>query len=246
MIGALRLLLVAGLLAALELACRAGWVAPTSVIAPSAMAAATWRLLVSGEAGPDLVATMSRVVAATGLSVVLGLGVGVLLHPRRRLRAVVEPVLSAWYAIPSVMFYPVLLVVFGVGGGAIVAIGVLLAVVAMVVATLTGLDRVPAVLLRTARVLRMGRGQTAWRVLLPSAAPYLFTGVKLVVSYAFIGVIAAEFILSGSGLGYAIANAYNNFDNPTMYGLMLLIVVLVTSVNAALQAADRRLRRTAS
>ena len=112
----------------------------------------------------------------------------------------------------------------------------------MVSATLSGLDRVPPVLLRTARALGMGRAQTALRIRLPSAAPYLFTGLKLVVSYAFIGVIASEFILSGSGLGYAIANAYNNFDNPMMYGLMLLIVLLVTVINGVLQAADDRLR----
>ena len=57
---------------------------------------------------------------------------------------------------------------------------------------------------------------------LPAAAPHLFTGVRLAVAYAFIGVIASEFILSGEGLGYAIAYSYNNFDNRTMYGLMLL------------------------
>jgi NitT/TauT family transport system permease protein len=78
--------------------------------------------------------------------------------------------------------------------------------------------------------------------MLPAATPNLFTGVKLAVAYAFIGVIASEFILSGAGLGYAIAYAYNNFDNRTMYALMLLIVLIVTVVNSALNAVDRRLR----
>jgi NitT/TauT family transport system permease protein len=242
LIGALRLLLVGGLVALLELACRAGWIAPTSVIPPSAMAVSLWGLLASGAATADLLATAGRVAAAALISAAAGLLAGAVLHARPRVRAAVQPVLASWYAIPTVMFYPVLLVLFGVGGGAIVAIAVLLAAVAMVSATLTGLDRVPGVLLRTARTFGMGRLQTALLVRLPAAAPYLFTGLKLVVSYAFIGVIASEFILSGSGLGYAIANAYNNFDNPTMYGLMLLIVLLVTAVNAALQAADERFR----
>ena len=243
MVPALRFLLVASLVLLLELACRGGWISPTSVIAPSAMLAGMIGVLRSGDATVDLVATIGRVAAAGLISAVGGLVLGLALHAVPRVRAAVEPVLSAWYAIPTIMFYPLLLVLFGVGAGAIVATAVLLAVVAMVASTLAGLDRVPPVLLRTGRVLRLGVVETAWRIRLPSAAPYLVTGLKLVVSYAFIGVIAAEFILSGSGLGYAVANAYNNFDNPAMYGLMLLVVVLVTTVNAGLQAVDRRFGR---
>lgn len=243
MILLLRVLLLAGLALSLEVACRAGWIAPTSVIPPSAMVAALWGVLRSGEAGADLVATLGRVAAAAGISAAGGLALGLALHARPRLRAAVQPVLASWYAIPTVMFYPVLIVAFGAGSGAIVAIAVLLAGVAMVSAVLTGLDRVPPVLLRAGRAMGLRPGQAVLRIRLPSAAPFLFTGLKLVVAYAFIGVIAAEFILSGSGLGYAIANAYNNFETPAMYGLMLLVVVLVTVVNAALQAVDQRLRR---
>ncbi len=242
MIVLLRTLLIAALVALLELACRLGWIAPTAVIPPSAMAAALWTVLRAGTATADVAATAFRVFAAAALAAGAGLLIGLVLHTAPRLRAAMEPVLASWNAIPTVMFYPVLLVLFGVGSGAIIAIAVILAVVAMVAATLAGLDRVPPVLLRTARVLRLGPAQTVLRVRLPSAAPYLFTGLKLVVSYAFIGVIAAEFILSGSGLGYAIANAYNNFDNRTMYALMLLIVLTVTVVNGVLQAVDNRLR----
>ena len=69
----------------------------------------------------------------------------------------------------------------------------------MIIATLNGLDRVPRVLTKVARVHRMGTIATALRLKLPAAAPHLFTGVKLAVSYAFIGVIASEFILAPAG-----------------------------------------------
>lgn len=242
MTALLRLLLVAALVGALEGACRAGWVAPTSVIPPSAMAAALWGLLRAGTILPDLGVTLARVGLAVAISAVGGGAFGLLLHAAPRLRRTVEPVLSAWYAIPTIMFYPVLLALFGVGTPAIVAIAVLLAAVAMAVSTAGGLDRVPPVLLRTARALRLGPGRTALLVHLPAAAPALVAGLRLVVAYSFIGVIASEFILSGSGLGYAIANAYNDFDNRSMYGLMLLVVLLVTGVNAGLAVAAGRLR----
>jgi NitT/TauT family transport system permease protein len=77
---------------------------------------------------------------------------------------------------------------------------------------------------------------------LPAAAPYLFTGVKLTFAYSLIGVIASEFILSGAGIGYAIAYAYNNFNNPRMYGLMLFVIIVAVAANTALDAVDRRLQ----
>ena len=140
------------------------------------------------------------------------------------------------------MFYPIFIIVFGVGGVAITAIAVLLAIVAMITSTLTGLDRIPPVLRKTARMFRMSWPKRAILIDLPAAAPYLFTGAKLSVAYAFIGVIASEFILSGSGIGYSIAYAYNNFDNRKMYGLMLLVIVAATLVNMVLDIVDRRLQ----
>ena len=239
----LRVALVILLVAALELACRAGWIARTSVIPPTAMAAALVSILATGRDNADIAATLSRVGLSALVSAAGGLAAGLLLHAVPRLRAALEPVLSAWYAIPTIMFYPVLLLLFGIGAGAIVATAVLLAAVAMISGTLAGLDRVPPVLLRTARAFRLGPAARTWRIRLPAAAPDLIGSLKLVVAYSFIGVIAAEFILSGSGLGYAIADAYNNFDNATMYGLMLLILLLVTAANALLTAFGARLGR---
>jgi len=140
------------------------------------------------------------------------------------------------------MFYPVFIIVFGVGNRAIIAIAVLLAVVAMITATLNGSTAFRRSCAKTARIYRMDRLRRAILIDLPAAAPISFTGVKLSVAYAFIGVIASEFILSGSGLGYAIAYAYNNFQNREMYALMLLILLMATVVNGALDAVDKRLQ----
>jgi NitT/TauT family transport system permease protein len=134
----------------------------------------------------------------------------------------------------------VLIAIFGLSVMPIVLIGVATAAVAMIIATLNGLDRVPRVLGKVARVHRMGRIATALRLKLPAAAPHLFTGVKLAVSYAFIAVIASEFILAPAGLGRLIADAYADFNNPRMYALMLLLVIVATVVNMALHALDQR------
>ncbi|MGH6739182.1 MAG: ABC transporter permease subunit, partial [Bradyrhizobium sp.] len=81
---------------------------------------------------------------------------------------------------------------------------------------------------------------TAVRLKLPAAAPHLFTGIKLAVSYGFIAVIASEFLLSAAGLGRDIADAYSDFNNPRMYGLMLLLLIVATVVNGVLHSLDMR------
>ena len=85
----------------------------------------------------------------------------------------------------------------------------------MIVATVTAIDRIPRVLLKVARVSRLGPVRTALLMKLPAASPHLMTGLRLAVAYSVIGVIAGEFILSTEGIGRRVALAYNNFDNQT-------------------------------
>ena len=162
----------------------------------------------------------------SSLSVVVGIAAGGCIHRARRCGALLEPLFATYYAIPIYAFYPLLIVVFGLGDAPQVLIGFMLAVVAVIVSTLNGLDSVPAVLAKTARVHRMGPLETALRITLPYATPHLFTGVKLAVAYAFIGVIGAEFIMSRTGVGYEIRFAFDNFDNATMYPLILLMLLI--------------------
>jgi len=238
----IRLAVVAGSVGAIELLCRTGVIPNSVMIPPSDMALALASILSSGEMTGDIVSTFTNVALATLITVVLGFVLGQSIHAVPWLRASIEPLLASYYSVPTFMFYPVFIVLFGIGRAPIVAIAVLLAIVAMIMSTLNGLDRIPAVLRKTAHIYRMSRVATALLIELPAAAPYLFTGMKLVVAYAFIGVIASEFILSGSGLGYRIAYAYNNFENGKMYGLMLLVLVSVTLVNSGLNAIDNRLQ----
>ncbi len=241
--GVIRALVVGGAVAALEAACRLGAIPRVTLIPPSEMAVELVHLLAGGELRPHLLETLGNVALALSLAAAAGFALGLLLHRLPRLRRLIDPLLVTWYAVPFFVFYPTLIVLFGMNRWAIVAIGFLFAVVAMAVGTLNGLDRIPPVLRKVARVHGLGPVSEALRVSLPSAAPWIFAGLKLSVAYAFVGVIAAEFILSSSGLGYSIAYAYNDFENRRMYALMLLVIALTTAVNGTLHAWEGRLRR---
>jgi NitT/TauT family transport system permease protein len=237
----LRAAAVGGAVLLLEIASRLGWIDPVSFIAPSAMAASAWTILLSGTYKADILLTLYAAGMAVLLAIVFGFLFGVLLFKLPRLRRVLDPLLLSYYAVPIFVLYPMLIVLFGLNRWPLVALGFLFAVVAMAVNTLNGLERVPKVLLRTARMLRLGRAQEVRLITLPASLPYVFTGIKLSIVYSFIAVIGGEFVLSGAGFGYQIAYAYNNFDNPTMYGLMLLLLLFVGTLNLLLHSAEQRL-----
>jgi NitT/TauT family transport system permease protein len=239
-VGTIRLLVIIAAIGALEIACRAGVIDRRVVIPPSEMMAALVRLLASGEINGDMARTLGIIALAGLISVVLGFVLGLLIHALPRVRAGLDPLFATYYAVPIFIFYPVLIAIFGLSLVPILLIGIATAIVAMIIATLNGLDRVPAVMTKVAQVHRMGALGRAVRLQLPAAAPYLFTGVKLAVSYSFIAVIASEFILAPAGLGRDIADAYADFDNKRMYALMLLVLIIATFVNMALHALDLR------
>ncbi|MCC5978213.1 MAG: ABC transporter permease [Salinarimonas sp.] len=239
----IRTVVIVAFFGLLEILCRTGIISPFTMIPPSEMAVELWLLIASGEVARGMRQTLGNVAVACFFAITVGFAVGAGVHAVPRLRRALDPFLTTYYAVPFFVFYPLLVFIFGMNNFPMIMIGFLFAVVAMIINTLNGLDKIPRVYRKVARMHHMGRTKTALLIELPYAIPNLFTGVKLAVAYSFIGVIAAEFILAPGGLGYAISFAYDNFDNNTMYALMLFILVLVTIINMSLHAYERRLLR---
>jgi len=238
-----RLAVILLFLLGLELVTRLGLVSPLTLIPPSVMASHLWTLLASGQLDAAMAQTFANVALAFVLSVSVGFASGVAIHSLPRLRRLLDPLLASYYAIPFFVFYPLLIALLGLNRWPLIAIGFVFGAAAMVIATLSGLDRVPRVLRKVSRVHRLSRREEVFLIILPAATPYLFTGLKLSLAYSFIGILAGEFILSGGGLGFSIAYAYDAFDNRTMYALMLFVLALAVALNGGLDYWERRLMR---
>ncbi|MEP6996483.1 MAG: ABC transporter permease subunit [Betaproteobacteria bacterium] len=232
---------IAGLLLLLEALCLAGAIDKITMPPPHRIAIDFVKLLLAGKLYPEIGKSLANVMLAFGLAYFIGIVTGTVLHGYRTARETLDPLFATYYAIPVFAFYPLFIVIFGLGDGPQVLIGFLLGVVAVIVTTLNGLDRVPRVLRKTALICRMGPLATAVHVTLPFCAPYLLTAAKLALAYAFIGVIGSEFIMARSGMGYEIGYAYTNFDNATMYPLILLILLLSIVMNGVLSRWEKKL-----
>ena len=242
-VGATRTAFIVLVFAALEALCRLGIIDRVTMIPPSEMVASLWTILRTGRYNEDILFTLFNVIVASFIAIIVGFLVGAALQALPRLRRPLVPLLSAYYAIPTFVFYPLLIVAFGVGRTALIVMGAMFGVVAMVVNTTLGLDHVPPAVAKTGAILRLDGLRRLVLIRLPSAAPHLVTGIKLAVAYSVIGIVAGEFILATEGVGKRIAFAYDNFDNKTMYGMLLLLLIAVMVVNGALSGWEKRLHR---
>ncbi len=214
-----------------------------TMVPPSVMATKLWSELAAGRYTADILFTFTNVAAAVAISVLFGAAIGVGIHAVPRLRRLLDPLLASYYSIPTFVFYPVLIVLFGLTRGPLIAIGTLFGIVAMIINTIGGLDGIPTVLTKAGRMMRLTRWQTIWHIRLPATIPWLFTGVKLAVTYSVIGVIAGEFILSVAGLGKRIKLAYDDLDNPSMYALLLLMLTAIVAIYFIVLGLERRIHR---
>jgi NitT/TauT family transport system permease protein len=230
---------VIGFVALLEALCLFGVIDHITMPPPHIIVRDFVVLLAHGHYFPEIAMSMGNVMLAFALAFVVGIVTGTILHAHRTARDILDPLFATYYAIPVFAFYPLFIVIFGLGDGPQLLIGFLLGVVAVIVTTLNGLDRVPRVLKKTARINRLSPFQTAVRLTLPFCAPYLLTAAKLALAYAFIGVIGSEFIMARAGMGYEIGYAYTNFDNATMYPLILLILLISIVVNGLLSRWEK-------
>jgi NitT/TauT family transport system permease protein len=237
----LRLVVIAGFIGLIEILCRTGVIDNFTMPPPSRIGGDLWRALASGKFSGAIRATLSNAALAFCMAVCVGLIMAVVIHRLARLRTALDPFFATYYAVPVLAFYPLLIILFGLGDAPKVIIAFMLGVVAVIVNTLNGLDRVPRVLLKTARMARMNWFSTATKITLPAAAPFVLTGIKFAVAYALIGIIGSEFIMSTEGVGFEIAFAYNNFDNATMYPLIVLVMMISIVVNMLLTIWEKRL-----
>ena len=236
-----RLLVIAALVLLLELLCAAGVIDRITMPPPHTILRDLVAMLASGSLNAAIGKTLGNAATALVLALAAGVTCAVAIHNYPALRETLEPLFATYYAIPVFAFYPLLIIVLGLGDAPQILIGFMLGVVAVIVNTLNGLDRVPAVLRKAAHIHGMGATATAFFVTLPCAAPYVLTGARLAVAYCLIGIIGAEFIMSRGGMGYEISFAYTNFDNATMYPLIVLVLFVSMAVNAALSRWEKTL-----
>jgi NitT/TauT family transport system permease protein len=144
----------------------------------------------------------------------LGVSIAIMLCYSRLWREAVYPNLVFIQVIPKIALAPLFVLWFGLGSESRLAFSVFISVFPIIVSTYTGLTHVDPNLIRLCRTFRAREWQVFLSVRLPSALPFMFSGMKVAITLAIIGVVIGEFITSQAGLGYLIVNASARSDTP--------------------------------
>jgi NitT/TauT family transport system permease protein len=204
---------------------------------------ALFNLLGTAEFGSDLVRTCLTVAIAFGVGGTVGIVLGAACWRAPLLGDVLEPYLVTIYAMPTLVFYPILLALMGVGIGPILVIASLMVVIPVALNVMVALRSISPVLPKLGRSLNCTRPQLYRKVLVPAATPLAVPGLKLGLIYAIIGTVAMEFILADRGLGYRIGYDYRQFDVADMWAMILAVAALAIVVTSAVGVLERRIRR---
>ena len=189
--------------------------------------------------------TVVEVLVAYALAVALGLGLGFVLGLPRRVGEIYEPFLSALYAIPSVVWYPSLMLCFGLGPASKIAFGVLLGFFPVVLAVLAGIRSVDRHLLTVARAFGAGPAACFVKVMLPAMTATLLAGLRAALALSVVGVIVGEVLGARDGIGSLINHAYGFMRTADYAALAIAALGLVVVIDGIAALAEARARRWA-
>ena len=136
--------------------------------------------------------------------------------------------LVALNAVPKIALAPLFIIWFGTDIKPKVAIALLVAVFPIVIATVLGLKSVEPDMLDLAKALKGSGSQILWKIRVPNALPSIFAGLKVGITFAFIGAIVGEFVAAQNGLGYVVVSSQATFDTARMFAAILLLALLGT------------------
>jgi NitT/TauT family transport system permease protein len=235
-------LLVAAFLAVVEVITRLGLVPVIIVSPPSQVAQVLWEIVSSGKVFPDFWRTTWEVVLSVILAIAVGVPIGFWLWRVPLLGRVLEPYLVGTYAMPLVLFYPFLLVLFGLGAVPIIIIAASMGVIPVILNSWAAFRGVPDIYFKVSASFRCAGARRFWRVIFPASAPMIFAGFKLCLIYSFVGVIVMEFMVGDVGLGFRVAYDYDGFKIAEMYAYVAIIIALAAIITGVLMKGERRIR----
>jgi putative hydroxymethylpyrimidine transport system permease protein len=228
-----------------EIAAQWDWIAdaldiePFLVPAPSDVADSLWtdRDLLADNAW----VTIQEIVLGAGIAAVVGFGFAVVMHLSGAIRRAFYPLLIASQTVPVIAIAPILVIWFGYGIGPKLVVIALVCFFPITVNTLDGLRSVDPELPRMMRTLDAGRGQILRRVEVPSALPFLLSGLKIAAVIAPIGAVFGEWTGASEGLGHLILVAQSQLLTARVFAAIFVLSAMALALFGLLVLIERKI-----
>jgi ABC-type nitrate/sulfonate/bicarbonate transport system permease component len=216
---------------------------PIFMAPPSAILKAAVELFKTGAMQRAMLQTLGPFCLGLLLTIVIGVVVGISIAQSKTLECVLDPFINALYAIPRVALVPLIILWAGLGFAGKVTIVVSTAVFPIIVNTYSGVRDVRGALLDVGRAYGCTSRQSFFKIILPSAVPFIMAGIRLAIGLAIIGIVVAEFFTAMSGLGGLIVEYSNNFATARLFVPIIVLAIGGVLLTEAVMFVERRISR---
>ncbi|SDT53587.1 ABC transporter permease [Bradyrhizobium canariense] len=176
-----------------------------------------------------------------GLAAVVGIAAGILMGRIRAVESFLDPLISALFPTPKLALFPLMMIFLGIGDASKIALIFLGCFFPIVINTYTGVKNVDKFFVWNALTKGASQRQLIWHVIIPASLPFVFAGLRVATSTAFLLIVASELIAANDGLGYLIMFAERSFDPALMWCGILVIAGMGFAVDRLLLALGARL-----
>ncbi|MBH0239692.1 nitrate ABC transporter permease [Methylobrevis albus] len=186
---------------------------------PSQVVTDTWELIanpfydaggIDKGLGWHLLASLQRVALGYAFAVVFGVGLGVLVGQSQWAMRGLDPIFQVLRTVPPLAWLPLSLAAFRDGQPSAIFVIFITSVWPIIINTAVGIRNIPDDYRNVARVLRLNGFEYFHRIMIPAAAPYIFTGLRIGIGLSWLAIVAAEMLIGGVGIGFFIWDAWNS------------------------------------
>jgi ABC-type nitrate/sulfonate/bicarbonate transport system permease component len=210
---------------------------------PVEVVRALGNVLATGEFVDDLRVTLTELAIAFAISLTAGIALGFLISRSSFRIRVFDPLLSAIYSVPLILFLPLYVLWFGLGPASKIALGATISFFPIALSTIAGFGRVEPMMVTAARSMGASNLQLFRFVLLPAAFPVIIAGARLGFTVALLSIIGSETLASLAGLGHKIVELSEGMEMPRMFAYIAFVVAIAAILNitvSRLEAWGRR------
>ncbi|MYM94870.1 nitrate ABC transporter permease [Duganella vulcania] len=189
--------------------------------------------------GWNVLASLQRVAVGFGLAALVGIPLGFVIGRVQFIGSMFGPIISLLKPVSPLAWLPIGLLVFKSANPAAIWSIFICSIWPMIINTAVGVQRVPQDYMNVARVLNLTEWKVLTKILLPSALPYILTGVRLSIGTAWLVIVAAEMLTGGVGIGFWVWDEWNNLNVPHIIIAIVAIGVVGLMLEQALMALAR-------
>jgi NitT/TauT family transport system permease protein len=219
------------------------WIEPLFISSPSRVGMRLWRWTVTGQLWNHLSITLYATAIGFAIGSSVGFVFGILFGRFKTIADVFDPYITAIYSIPKIALAPLFIIWFGIGIESKVAVSASIVFFVVFLNTYAGTRDVNQLYVHSTRIMGGSEIDILRYVVVPSAASWVITGLKVSVPYALVGTVIGEFMSANRGIGFVIAQATGLFDTTSVFAGLVTLGVVGAVINVALKHVEIRLLR---